>query len=88
MGKFYNKNGKELKSILPMEIILKIAELVDDDLNEQNIPYIREGTAIQVFPQHLELLYEAQLHANEKLLADGVLTMKMLKDDARANGII
>ena len=88
MGKFHNKKGKELRTTLPDHIMEQIYLEAEKYFEERDIYFERKGSVFRVPEEHLEELWKAQLHANRVLLKKGVLTQKMLDDDAKANGLI
>lgn len=91
MYEFINPvSGKPMKSILPNDILMKIADLIEIELKQREVYYERKpGTTVFRLTDHgMAFFHAAQRNANRKLVDDGVITMEMLIKDAEANGVL
>jgi len=82
---FKNEQGKELKTNMSEDIMNRVSELIESDLKSKNIFYLREGTVFRVKQKDIENLLNAQIKANKKLIAGGVITLDMIEKDIDAN---
>ena len=74
---------KEIKTILSDEIMNLISDMMEKELSDKGVFYIREGTKFTV--RETDKLIEAQLNATRELISRGVITEGMLLADLEAN---
>ena len=83
--KFKNKKGKELKTILPSDVMNQMADIIEIELNNKKILYSRDGTKFNVLKSDVNQLLNAQMKANKELISKGIITMDMIIQDVKSN---
>lgn len=81
-GKNFHKKGK-LKTTMSDSIMNKIADLIEKDLTDKGIFYLRKGTKFNLLESQMEELYKSQEKANLKLISTGEITMDMVSKDLK-----
>jgi len=83
--KFKNKKGREFKTTMSNDIMNQMAEIVELELKNKGIFYLREGTKFQVEQNNVSSLLNIQIEANKKLIKDGTITLGMVENDIKSN---
>ena len=83
--KFKNKKGRKFKTNMSNDIMNQMAEIIELELKNKGIFYLREGTKFQVEQNNVSILLNIQIEANKKLAEEGVITLDMIKNDIKSN---
>ncbi len=63
----------------------KVGDIVEKELKDKGIFYLRTGTKFGTKQCDLAILFEAQAKANEILISNGTITQEMIKKDIKHN---
>lgn len=80
-----NAQGKVLKTIFSHNIMIQIADIMEDELKKNNIDCSRNGTSFSVNVNDFGYVVQAQLMATQKLYEKGIITREMIGADIDAN---
>lgn len=83
--RFKNSKGEDFKTSLPDEYMNKVYDLMEQELKDKEIFYLRDGTKFNVKAQDVDAFLQAQVNANNKLVSDGVITREQLIKDILKN---
>jgi hypothetical protein len=68
----------KMKTTFPDDVMNRISDLVEKELIQKDIFYIREGTVFRVPHPYMGVLLDAQANANLKLIDEGIVTKEMI----------
>jgi hypothetical protein len=83
--RFNNSKGEEFKTSLPDEYMNKVYDLMEQELKDKEIFYIRNDSKFNVKMEDVDILLQAQVNANNKLISEGVITREEIIKDIIKN---
>lgn len=83
--RFFNKEGKEFNTTMSDDIMNKVADLTELELQRNRIYYSRNGTVFNVRQDDVNRLLNAQSKATKQMFDDGVITKDIMEEDIKAN---